>query len=353
MSNAQQTPWIRNAWYVACQAAEVDGGPLGRQICGRRMVFFRPRPGEIAAMEDYCPHRGAPLSLGFVENETLVCGYHGLAVGCTGKVASMPAQRVASFPSVPVYPVVERFGFIWVWPGDPERARLDALPSFVWADNPTWAYAGGVYHIKCDYRLMIDNLMDLTHETYVHQTSVGQKEIDEAAPDTHVNGDEVITTRLMERIIAPPLWKRGLRDAGLPEDEPVDRWQICKFSPPSHVIIDVGVAVAGKGGPNAESRFKVNSYVIDFITPETEHTHWYFWGSASQRDVGRAEQIAARKDAQGQVFAEDREVLERQQQSLLAFPRRDVLRLNIDAGGVHARKIIERWKKLESASEGA
>jgi vanillate O-demethylase monooxygenase subunit len=91
----------------------------------------------------------------------------------------MPGQRVASFPAIRRFPLVERHGFIWLWPGDEARADPALIPDLHWASDPAWAYGGGLYHIDCDYRLMVDNLMDLTHETYVHATSIGQKEIDE------------------------------------------------------------------------------------------------------------------------------------------------------------------------------
>src|SRR5690606_15215201 len=128
------------------------------------------------------------------------------------------------------------------------------------------------------YRLMIDNLMDLTHETYVHANSIGQREIDETPCRTHVEGDHVMTSRFMSDIEAPPFLKMAMRNKGLPDDERVDRWQICHFTPPSHVILEVGVALAGKGGYEAEEAFKVELQVIDFITPETDTSMWYFWG---------------------------------------------------------------------------
>jgi vanillate O-demethylase monooxygenase subunit len=101
----------------------------------------------------------------------------------------------------------ERYGFIWVWTGDKELADPALIHHLEWADNPEWAYGGGLYHINCDYRLMIDNLMDLTHETYVHASSIGQKEIDEAPVTTKVEGEQVITSRFMENIMAPPFWR--------------------------------------------------------------------------------------------------------------------------------------------------
>ena len=144
------------------------------------------------------------------------------------------------------YPTIERYGFVWVWPGDPGARPIP--PSCITSSGPrapTGPMAAGMYHVNCDYRLMIDNLMDLTHETYVHASSIGQPEIDETPTQTVTEGDTVITSRHMENIMAPPFWRMALRGNHLADDVPVDRWQICRFTPPSHVMIEVGVAHAG------------------------------------------------------------------------------------------------------------
>ena len=341
----------KNAWYVACTPDEIDAKPLGRTICNERIVFYRAEQGKVAAVEDFCPHRGAPLSLGYVEDGLLVCGYHGLAMGCDGKTAAMPNQRVQHFPCIRRFPVIERYGFIWVWPGDEALADPAQLPHLQWAESPEWAYGGGLYHIACDYRLMVDNLMDLTHETYVHASSIGQKEIDEAPVNTRVDGSEVITSRFMENISAPPFWRAALRANGLDEDAPVDRWQICRFTPPSHVLIEVGVAHAGHGGYDAPEQYKASSIVVDFITPENDTSIWYFWGMARRFKVDDSELTDRIREGQGKIFSEDLEMLERQQRNLLRYPERNLLKLNIDAGGVQARRIIERMVKAEQASD--
>jgi vanillate O-demethylase monooxygenase subunit len=230
------------------------------------------------------------------------------------------------------------------------------MPVFEWFENPAWAYGGGHYHIACDYRLMIDNLMDLTHETYVHSTSIGQKEIDEVPCQTRVDGDHVITERYMEGFEAPPFWKMALRMNGLPDDQLVDRWQICHFTPPSHIMIEVGVALQGHGGYKAPDEFKAASWVVDFITPETDTSIHYFWGMARKfkpQDTALTAQI---REGQGKIFAEDQEMLERQQQNLLAYPERKLLMLNIDTGGVQSRKVIDRVVAAErnpAAAEAA
>ncbi len=337
----------KNCWYVACTPDEIATAPLARTICNEDIAFYRDHEGKVAAVQDFCPHRGAPLSLGYLENGELVCGYHGLRMGRDGKTISMPKQRVGRFPCVKAYPVEERHGFIWIWTGDKELADVDKIPHLEWANNPDWAYGGGLFHINCNYQLMIDNLMDLTHETYVHASSIGQKEIDEAPVRTKLEGDQVITSRFMESVKAPPFWQLALQANGLDPQMTVDRWQICRFTPPSHVLIDVGVAQAGQGGFDAPKGVRAGSIVVDFITPETDTSMWYFWGMARNFKPQDAELTDKIRSGQHTIFSEDLEMLERQQANLMKNRHRELLKLDIDAGGVQARRIIDKLIEQE------
>ena len=157
----------------------------------------------------------------------------------------------------------------------------------------------------------------------------------------------------MEGIMPPPFWAAALRGNGLADDVPCDRWQICRFTAPSHVMIEVGVAHAGKGGYDADPQYKASSVVVDFITPETETSIWYFWGMARNFKPQDAELTATIREGQGKIFAEDLEMLEAQQRNLLANPQRRILSLNIDAGGVQSRRIIDRLIAKEQAAQAA
>jgi vanillate monooxygenase len=340
----------KNAWYAACTETELGSGPLGRRVCGEALVFFRGSDGQAVGLEDLCPHRGAPLSLGSVCEGRLVCGYHGLEVGCDGKPMAMPQQRVRGFPAVRRFPTLQRYGFIWVWPGRPDQADASRLPNLAWAEDSEWTYGGGVYRVGCDYRLMIDNLMDLTHEKYVHASSVGQKELDDAPPTTSLDGDVVVTGRDMVGVKAPPFWANAMRGNGLDTEALVDRWQRCRFIPPSSVLIDVGVALAGNGGIDAPAPVKTSGIVVDLITPETETSHWYFWGLARNFKVHDLALTESIRDAQGKVFLEDVAMLEAQQRNLSARPQFRLLSLNTDAGGVMARSIIDRLLAEEATA---
>ena len=148
--------FLKNEWYVVCRTDEITDKPLGRKVCNESMVFFRGPEHDVAAVEDFCPHRGAPLSLGRVCNGQLVCGYHGLIMGCNGHTVSMPGHNVRGFEPVKSFPVIERYGFVWVWPGDASKVDPHKIPVFEWFENPAWAYGGGQYHIDCDYRSIVD-----------------------------------------------------------------------------------------------------------------------------------------------------------------------------------------------------
>jgi vanillate monooxygenase len=133
----------------------------------------------------------------------------------------------------------------------------------------------------------------------------------------------------------------------------VDRWQICHFTPPSHIMIEVGVALQGHGGYAAPDAYKAASWVVDFITPETDTSIHYFWGMARKFKPQDEALTAQIREGQGKIFAEDQEMLERQQKNLLANPDRKLLMLNIDAGGVQSRKVIDRVLAAERAASAA
>jgi vanillate O-demethylase monooxygenase subunit len=136
---------------------------------------------------------------------------------------------------------------------------------------------------------------------------------------------------------------------GLDPNAKVDRWQICRFTPPSHIMIEVGVALAGKGGNQADTKDGVGSVIVDFITPETDGSIHYFWGLARKFRPDDAELTAKIREGQGKIFTEDMEMLARQQKNLTQYPERGLLKLDIDAGGVQARRMIERIIKKETS----
>lgn len=331
--------YVNNRWYVAAWDDEVGARPLARTICGQPIVLYRKLAGEVVAMRDACPHRLFPLSAGIREGDSIRCKYHGLKVSAEGVPQEMPlkGERVNTNICVPTYAIVERHRYIWIWIGDQAKADVSLIPDFWPCSREGWVFDGGYKRVACDYRLLIDNLMDLTHETYVHVGSIGQVELMESPIETRVDADTVFVTRWIPNVDAPPFWRNALKKDGL-----VDRWQICQFVAPSNVIIDVGVSPTEAGDTIDSHDSGVRGFVIDAMTPETETSTHYFWGMARNFDIADAGVTGRVKAQQSAVFDEDVVVLEAQQRSILANPDMRLRNLSIDAGGAHARRIIER-----------
>jgi phenylpropionate dioxygenase-like ring-hydroxylating dioxygenase large terminal subunit len=336
--------FVRNQWYVASWDHEIDQAPLARVICGEPIVLYRKFDRTVVALHDACPHRLLPLSMGIKEGDNIRCRYHGLLINGEGQTLEMPVRSERAHKSIcaRTYPVEERHRFVWIWIGDADKADRKLIPDFWPCSHREWTFDGGYYHIKCDYRLIIDNLMDLTHETYTHRGSIGQQEILDAPIETVVDGNLVTVTRWMPGIEAPPFWRNALKQEG-----PVDRWQICHFLPPSSVIIDVGVSPVAAGDTVESHEHGVRGFVIDAITPENDTTSHYFWGMARNFDIHDAGFTARFKKQQGEVFLEDVAVLEAQQRSILANPNVKLKAFNIDAGGVRARQAINRMMEVQ------
>jgi vanillate O-demethylase monooxygenase subunit len=278
----------------------------------------------------------------------VVCGYHGLVFNAAGRCTYMPAQNTIN-PSACVrsYPVVEKHRLVWVWPGDPALADPARLPDFHWNDADEWVGEGGTfYDLQCDYRLVVDNLMDLTHETYVHAGSIGDEAIT-SAPFEATHTDRTATiTRWMIGIEPPPFWARQL---GRPGD--VDRWQIVHFQAPSTVVGDVGVALTGTGAPEGDRSQGVNGAFLAAITPKDERSCHYFWNFVrtfrrEDQQLTREIQRAHVNEGKG-VYDQDHAVLEAQQKAIERHPRTPFYNLNIDAGALWARRLIDRMIDAE------
>jgi vanillate O-demethylase monooxygenase subunit len=330
-----------NAWYAAAWDIECRRELLARTVAGQDIVLYRTQDGRPVALADACWHRLMPLSKGRLAGDEVVCGYHGLVFNPQGRCTRMPSQETLN-PSACVrsYPVAEKHRYVWVWPGDPARADPALIPDLHWNHDPQWAGDGKLIRVACDYRLVLDNLLDLTHETFVHGSSIGNDAVAEA-PFTVTHGERTVTvTRWMRGIEPPPFWAGQLHRARGYRGR-VDRWQIIRFEAPCTIAIDVGVAPAGSGAPEGDRSQGVNGYVLNTITPETDRTCLYFWAFARNyllQDQGVTHQL---REGVATIFREDEAVLEAQQRAIDAHPDHRFYNLNIDAGSLWARRLID------------
>lgn len=352
-TNSQSFPL--NAWYAAAWDVEVARSLLPKTICGRPMVFYRTTAGRPVALANACWHRLVPLSMGRLRGDDEVqCGYHGICFDADGRATYMPAQETIN-PSATVhsYPVVERHRFIWVWPGDPALADPSLVPDMHWNHDANWAGDGKTIHANCDYRLIVDNLMDLTHEEFVHSSSIGQEELSESEMEVTHDERTVTVTKWMFNIDAPPFWRKNLQDKFPGYEGKVDRWQIIRFEVPSTVCISVGVAKAGTGAPEGDLSQGVNGYVLNTMTPETDKTCFYLWAFARNWRLDQQAITTRLREGVSGVFFEDEQMLEAQQRGIDANPGYDFYNLNIDAGGMWSRRLVQRMIDAEDDKAGS
>ncbi len=225
-----------------------------------------------------------------------------------------------------------------------DRALADAakMPDFHWNDGTDWVGEGGTfYKLGCDYRLVVDNLMDLTHETYVHVGSIGDEAITGTPFEVSHTDHTATVTRWMINIDPPPFWAAQLGKPGR-----VDRWQIIYFQAPCFVVGDVGVAPTGTGAPQGDRSQGVYGAFLAAITPETDKTCHYFWNfvrtfKKEDEQLTREIQRAHVNNGQG-VYDQDVTVVEAQQKAIDRNPRLPFYNLNIDAGALWGRRMIDR-----------
>ena len=330
--------FVRNAWYAACWGSDLKPDtPLAKTILGEPIVIWRGPQGIAVALEDRCCHRHLPLSLGRVIGDTLQCGYHGLEFDSAGLCVSVPGQsRVPPGAAIRPYLVCERHALIWIWCGDPARADEDDIPDLFWLDHPDWAQTGGHIHMRADYRLLIDNLLDLTHVSYVHKDTIAGDPKEALVPVRTIReGKSIRVERWMLGFTAPPMYNQARKFSG-----EVDRWQLIKWQAPSTVTLDIGCADAGTGAPDGDRSQGISMWSNHIITPETKtttHYHWAFARNYSLHDDAVSEVLAK---GGLQTFMEDVVVLERQQQAMKDVGDRPVVDINIDNAPLQFRSIL-------------
>ncbi|MBT3989923.1 MAG: aromatic ring-hydroxylating dioxygenase subunit alpha [Rhodospirillaceae bacterium] len=343
--------FIKNAWYVAAWDHEVtDEVPFGRTILNEPVVLYRTKEGKVAAVEDRCCHRIYPLSKGRMNEGRIQCGYHGMIFDETGACVDVPWQKnVPKKAKVRAYPVVEQAHWIWIWMGDPALANPDEITDFHWLDDPDWGAKGTVFHVKCDYKLIVENLLDLTHLAYVHQTTIGNDAVAEGAETKYDRTEEDVTvTRWVIDAPAPPTYVKA---GGF--DKNVDRWQIINFTPPSSIRLDVGACDTGTGAPEGKRVGGINMRNLNGITPETETTTHYFWAQAHNFNVDNPDVTELVYQQVHAAFSEDIEVFEEQQALIDREPQAPRINLSGDVGGLAAVEIIDKLVAEENQSMAA
>ncbi len=338
--------YVMNHWYVAATSEELPvGGKVARQVLGQEIVLYRGQSGRVGALEDRCPHRMAPLSLGEVEGDNLRCGYHGALFTAEGRCINVPCQPATGPEGLEPYSgrsfhVIERFSFVFIWIGDHDRVDESLLPSWSKYSGPDWEMLHGYYHVEANYQLMLDNINDLTHLSYVHRTTFGKVAGDAWATtpvEVKFTDDRVTTARAM-RNVPPTLFAKMIR--GLRDEDRVDRFQTSEFNPPTFIS-----AAFGSEPHQAElPEMRTPTHVfLNALTPADERHTNYFWCMTRHEACGNPDVSKTLYEVSKRAFDEDKAMIEAQQRRIDTAPSgRRLLNFRADQAVVATRRILER-----------
>lgn len=300
--------FLRNAWYCAALSRDIERQPVARRLLGEAIVLYRTQEGAPVALEDACPHRKLPLSMGRVKGDAIECGYHGLTFDCAGKCIDAATQeRIPPYAKVRSYPVRDRYGLLFVWMGDPALASDDAILQIEHHDDPGWNITrGDSMPVKCHYLWLADNLLDPSHVSWVHPSSFGGAGTDRTPLKIEEIADGVICSRWMLDQPPPPFYAPLVKFSGH-----ADRLQHYEMRFPA-VGINKGIYTpAGLGGPDMKDgplTYRMASY--HFLTPVDEDNTHYFWLQHRNTDIHDHELTRRIADGARAAFEEDRVILE-------------------------------------------
>jgi len=321
-----ETGYPRNAWYVAAWSKDLDqasGKPLPVEVMGEPIALWRSN-GELVAFEDRCVHRAAPLSLGRCEGGNLRCMYHGFLYSSAGSVVEIPGQdSVPDHARVKTYPVASRSGWIWLWMGDTEAADLDLIPDVFDLDDPDYLLVPGQLDYEAEASLILDNLLDFSHLTYVHSESFG------SGPEFAHSHPRWET---LPRGLRYSKWTTGTRSppgqAG--QNSAVDVLLTYDFLVPGVLVLWTGLFEAGTADrleyaqPDRSAAIGGGSGSSQAVTPLSRGRSRYFFSAGPHRSCGDEQERERQAAVAMQAFLEDKAMIEAQQK-IIESTRPDVM----------------------------
>jgi phenylpropionate dioxygenase-like ring-hydroxylating dioxygenase large terminal subunit len=155
---------ISRSWYPAVRSRVLRRGRLQTMdLLDRRIAVYRDDRGMAHAIDARCPHLGADLSIGTVEDDGVRCAFHGWCFGPDGRCREVPGRAGASPRRARVYPCEERWGFVWVFNAPTPLFQLPAPAAGRW-----WSLTLPAQRIRCHPHLVLANGLDITHYETLH-----------------------------------------------------------------------------------------------------------------------------------------------------------------------------------------
>jgi phthalate 4,5-dioxygenase len=163
---------LRRYWQPVALSDELLGPrPVKAvQLMGQHFVLFRDEDGRLGMLDRDCPHRGADLAFGRLEDGGLRCPFHGWLFNVKGDCLQTPAEPVGSKLCSRIqqgaYPVVERAGTIFAYLGEGEPPAFPEFDCFVAPDTHVFAFKG---LFECNWLQALEVGIDPAHASYLHR----------------------------------------------------------------------------------------------------------------------------------------------------------------------------------------
>ena len=321
---------------------------MARRILDTPVVIFRGEDGHFSALEDRCPHRFAPLSLGRVDGNTISCAYHGLAFDKEGRCVLNPHGRgnIPHALAVDSYPLAEKQGMLWIWMGERRRAEEARLPDFPVLDEEGLAWVRGEIEVGSHYELVVDNLLDLSHVEFLHPFLATPGTARKMQFRAEQEGDRVAACYDIPAQPVTALF-RLLWDG---DDELGDMRSYMYWQAPSNMWLDTRFTGCGDDFDHAAA-----VPTLHLLTPQNENSTRYYWAAGRNRRLDDTDLSAMIHDGIEQAFAQEDEPIIRAVRSRMSsndlFAQKPAL-LPIDEAAVRVRRILSAKIVAETAEAG-
>jgi phenylpropionate dioxygenase-like ring-hydroxylating dioxygenase large terminal subunit len=166
---------LTDLWFPVLPSTQLKESPIAIRRLGYKIALWRDQTGGVHALEDHCPHRGAPLSMGVILGDRIACPYHGVEVredGTVTRVPGSPGCKLEGTKATRRFHTVESNGVIFLY--NASEPNLETPPPLTLPEqltSPEWSSFLCYVEWGCDYRYAVDNVMDPMHGAYLHKQS--------------------------------------------------------------------------------------------------------------------------------------------------------------------------------------
>ena len=322
---AYRDPVLVNDWHVVARSSDVPEGKILKvRLLGEDLVVWRHQ-GQVMVWKDLCIHRGARLSMGWIEDGEVVCPYHGFRYDCDGVCTHVPAHPDQPPPKKAraiTHQATEKYDWVWASLGEPEH---DVPPFFQWEDPEFRKFQAGPYHYQANGFRTIENFVDASHFPFVHAGINGVPTNPDKLEPYKVYRDE-------HGLLTDEIWV--FQPYGDHRKKPVNSGYTYRcFRPLTAYFNKRTVLVDGSGGDNDQF------CTFTTVQPVEEDLSLVWLGVAINFGADLTEKDVLER--QDQVFEQDREIVESQRPEMIPLDLREELHVNCDMLAVEYR----RWLK--------